>query len=140
MTTQADRSMPVEIGIAIVEREGRVLIGRRPHGAALAGYWEFPGGKCEQDETAAEAACRECLEETGLIVKIGRLLSDVQHAYDHGAMRLKFYAAEVLDCVSLLPDRFRWVSVEELKSYEFPPANALILAQLSQLARAQLLD
>ena len=139
MTTKADRSMPIEIGIAIVERQGRVLIGRRPEGTALAGYWEFPGGKCAHHETTAEAACRECLEETGLIVKIGRLLDVVEHAYPHGLMRLNFHAAEVRDCAGPLPDRFRWVSLEDLKCYEFPPANAAVLAELSRLKGAELL-
>src|SRR4029079_19393384 len=60
------KSMPTPIAIAIVEHSGSFLVGRRPEGAALAGLWEFPGGKIEPGETAEEAAGREWLVETGL--------------------------------------------------------------------------
>ena len=53
---------PVEIAIAVVEHEGRFLIGLRPPGAPLAGLWEFAGGKLEPGETPQMAAARECLE------------------------------------------------------------------------------
>jgi mutator protein MutT len=56
----------VEIAVAVVEHQGRFLIGKRPDDAALGGYWEFPGGKVEQGESPADAAIRECLEETGV--------------------------------------------------------------------------
>ncbi len=45
----------VEIAIAVVERDGEYLIGQRPEGATLAGYWEFPGGKVEPGESAGRS-------------------------------------------------------------------------------------
>ncbi|HUG19005.1 MAG TPA: NUDIX domain-containing protein, partial [Planctomycetaceae bacterium] len=57
----------VRVGIAIVEHQGRYLVGTRPADADLPGKLEFPGGKCEEGESPEHAATRECLEETGLV-------------------------------------------------------------------------
>ena len=53
-------SSATRIGIAVVESAGQVLVGLRPEGVPLAGMAEFPGGKCEQDETPRSCAVREC--------------------------------------------------------------------------------
>ena len=53
---QAAHPEPTEIAVAVVEHAGRYLIGLRPAGEALAGYWEFPGGKVPQGELPGEAA------------------------------------------------------------------------------------
>ena len=53
---------PVQIALAVVRHDDSVLIGQRPAGVPLAGYWEFPGGKILDDETPQEAAARECRE------------------------------------------------------------------------------
>jgi 8-oxo-dGTP diphosphatase len=120
-----------QIAVAVVEREGRYLIGLRPEGAPLAGYWEFPGGKVRVGETPEAAAARECLEETGLVVRVLREYPLVDHTYEHAAVCLHFFACEVVEqAVDSLPARFRWVTCAELSDYKFPPANAALLAQL----------
>ena len=85
------------IAVAVVEHEGRVLIGQRPPGTALAGYWEFPGGKIGAGERAEEAARRECLEETGLITRTTDLI-DVFAGQEHprGAHIVIAFRADVL--------------------------------------------
>src|SRR5437764_1460518 len=81
---------PTQIAIAIVEYDDRFLIGQRPPGVALAGLWEFPGGKIEPGETPAAAAVRECLEETTLNVSVAGEYPDVVHQYDHGRLHIHF--------------------------------------------------
>ena len=56
----------VRVGIALVRRGDRFLIRRRPVGTAMAGYWEFPGGKCEPGESAEAALIHESLHSLGL--------------------------------------------------------------------------
>ena len=121
----------VEIAIAVVAHEGRFLIGLRPEGVPLAGYWEFPGGKVRRGETAADATVRECLEETGLAVRVVGEYPQSTHDYEHAAVRLHFFACEpVLAPPPELPPRLRWVFAAELGEYRFPLANAAIVALL----------
>lgn len=124
-------SEPIRIAVAVVQCQGQVLIGQRPPEVPLAGYWEFPGGKILPDETAEEAAIRECREETGLDVCIVRSLAVVDHRYEHAAVRLHFFLAEpVLRGLPQAPP-FRWVPILELANYQFPPANGPVLEELA---------
>ncbi len=121
----------VEIAVALVRHEGRLLIGRRGNDGPLAGYWEFPGGKVEPGETPAEAAVRECLEETGLAVRVTERYPDVVHHYDYGSVHLHFFACAADAQQQLLPPRFRWVTPAELSHYTFPAANAAMIERLA---------
>jgi 8-oxo-dGTP diphosphatase len=124
--------MATPIAIAVVEHEGRFLIGQRPDGLPLAGYWEFPGGKIEPGESAEAAAVRECLEETGLRVQaIFHYPSQVED-YEHGSVELHFIACRPTSEQVLNDGRFRWVERGELGKYEFPAGNRAILKALTE--------
>ncbi len=123
---------PIPVGIGVIRRGDSFLIRRRPEGTVYAGYWEFPGGKCEPGETPDQATARECLEEIGLRVVVERLRRVVIHRYPHGLVALSFH-----DCVTedstAQPDPatgFRWVPIDRLGSLRFPEANEAILADL----------
>jgi 8-oxo-dGTP diphosphatase len=119
------------IAIAVVEREGSFLIGLRPEGVPLAGYWEFPGGKIEPGETPAEAACRECREETGLDVTPLDVLMTEVFAYPHDRVELIFVrCAGTGTSPEPLPP-YRWVPRADLAAYRFPEGNRRLLAQLT---------
>ncbi len=122
---------PVEIAVAIVRLQDAVLMGPRPEGKVLAGYWEFPGGKIQAGESPARAATRECLEETGLRIQTHELLAVVDHRYDHGMLRLHFVDASPIDPDSPPQLPFRWIPTESLGDYRFPPANAEVLRILN---------
>ncbi len=123
-------NMPTPIAIAVVEHEGRYLIGQRPAGVPLAGLWEFPGGKIEPGETPEAAAKRECLEETGLQVAPHKRYPSEVHEYEHGAVELNFVGCQPRGS-SLDPRApFRWATQEELASYDFPAGNRRLLDRL----------
>ncbi len=128
IASSADR---VEIAVAVVRRGSEFLIGLRPDGGTLPGYWEFPGGKVEAGETAEEAAIRECFEETGLAVRITGAYATAAHDYEHARLRLHFMACAPTAEPLYLPARFRWVPAMELSQYRFPPANAALLELLA---------
>lgn len=117
------------IAIAVVERAGRFLVGQRPAGAPLAGYWEFPGGKPLAGEALADAAARECLEETGLAVRVEREIFVAEHEYAHGKLRLHFFACA---CEATPAPRapFGWAPREVLATARFPEANAPLIERL----------
>jgi mutator protein MutT len=124
--------MPFQpIAIAVVESEGQFLIGLRPEGVPLAGLWEFPGGKVQENEEAAVAAVRECLEETGLEVEVIGEYAVQQETYSHGTVRLRFFACRRIGKASVALAPFRWVPREELGKYDFPSGNRALLKQLT---------
>ena len=123
--------MPQPIAIAVVEQEGRYLIGQRGADGPLPGLWEFPGGKVEAGETPEQAAVRECREETGLQVAIVGLLDRLLFSYPHGEVELHFFACRPIDAGETPAARFRWVPAQELGRYEFPAANAKLVARLA---------
>ncbi len=124
--------MTKQIAIAVVEHEGCFLIGQRPPGVPLAGLWEFPGGKMEPNETAKEAAVRECREETGLTVEaVGTWLVQ-EEEYPHGRVRLHFIACRLASKETGLPhEPFLWAARGKLLEYEFPSGNRELLRRLT---------
>ncbi len=127
---------PIRVGIGLVCREGRYLIRQRPEvpGSPMPGYWEFPGGKCEGDETPEEAARRECWEEAGMRVVAGSARRVIKHEYPHGLVELHYIDCEPEDCRDGPRDGsgFRWVLAAELPRYRFPEANEPILRELAR--------
>ncbi len=125
-----DTQRPTAIAVSVVRRGDAVLIGPRPEGGPLAGYWEFPGGKILPDELPGDGAVRECLEETGLRIRVSRTSAVVDHRYDHAAVRIHFFECEANESEAMPRSPFRWVPIEELDEYRFPPANAAALDEL----------
>ena len=134
MPQSSAASSPTCVGIGLIRRGATYLVRLRPQGTVYAGYWEFPGGKCEPGESPAQTTIRECLEETGLAVVAGRLRRVIEHHYPHGHVRLHFY-----DCVPADPatepaagSGCRWVRAAELAALRFPEANEPILEELTR--------
>jgi 8-oxo-dGTP diphosphatase len=137
LSEKSQSVQPTPIAIAVVEHQGEFLIGPRPEGVPLAGYWEFPGGKVEPDETPEQAAARECEEETGLAVEVVAAYPETVHQYDHARVRLLFFACRPRDAGTSPRAPFRWVAAPQLAQFEFPPANAGLIAFLLQRAAGQ---
>lgn len=123
------------IGIAVVQHTECILVGTRPAGAPLAGYSEFPGGKCDPGELPSACAVRECFEETGLTVEPATQLATIPWSYPHGDVELHFWQCR---CVGNDPQSpppvpaqpFRWLPRQQLHHELFPPANAAVLELL----------
>jgi mutator protein MutT len=128
-----DCERPTRVGIGLIGRGGSYLIRRRPPGSAMAGYWEFPGGKCEGDESPASATARECLEEVGVEVEVGELVHRVVQRYPHGLIELHYYGCSTVG--EPAPDSgFLWIPASELPDYHFPEANDAVVAVLAREA------
>ena len=90
MSLSAQR-VPVDVAVGVlIDAEGRFLLTSRPEGKVYAGYWEFPGGKVEPNETVEQALRRELHEEIG--IDIGAVLPWKVELmdYPHARVRLHF--------------------------------------------------
>lgn len=122
------------VAAALVDATGRVLVQQRPPGKALAGLWEFPGGKVEPGETPEDALARELTEELGITVA-GSALSPLVFAsapLDRGHLLLLLYRCDewageprALDAVAL-----RWSMPAALRDLAMPPADLPFIAVL----------
>jgi 8-oxo-dGTP diphosphatase len=122
--------MPTTIAVAVVERNGEFLVGQRPPGVPLAGLWEFPGGKVEPGEAPEDAAVRECLEEAGVTITVAAAYGDHDQQYDHGRVRLHFFACRPNSESATPRAPFRWVGRAELAQLEFPVGNRALVRRL----------
>jgi 8-oxo-dGTP diphosphatase len=127
---------PTRVAIAIVGRAGSYLVRQRPAvpGSPMPGRWEFPGGKCEASETPEKAVLRECLEETGLVVRILGLRRVIRHTYPHGFVELYYFDCDLVEPAREPPrsSGFGWVAAVELPALDFPEANGPILDELAK--------
>jgi len=102
--------------------------------AVLGGLWEFPGGKCQPDETLAQCACREATEELGITIACTRPLEPITYDYPHGRVSLHPFIARHIsgDPQALGVQTFQWITPVQLAAFSFPPANAPLLALLAK--------
>ena len=131
-----DSSFPlvhrIVVTAAVIERDGTFLVTRRPTGVHLEGYWEFPGGKCEEGESHVAALEREIAEELEAGVVVGRELLAVSHAYPDRIVDLHFFECRLTgEPRAVLGQDMRWVRREELASFKFPPADEELIRHLA---------
>jgi 8-oxo-dGTP diphosphatase len=116
---------------AVVERDDTFLLTRRLDHGHLPGLWEFPGGKCEPDETHEACLGRELMEELGVRASIGPELLVIDHAYPDRSVRLHFRRCEIDGTPEpRLGQQIRWVPRASLTSLEFPEADRSLIDRL----------
>ena len=122
--------MPERIVVvaAVIEQNGRFLVARRLAGTHLAGCWEFPGGKVHEGESREEALRREISEELNAGISNARRIFHTAHAYPERIVELHFYRGELTaEPHPMLGQELRWITREEFRALEFPPADAELI-------------
>ena len=125
------------VAVALVDPDGRVLIAKRPEGKAMAGLWEFPGGKVRDGELPEEALVRELDEELGIDITESCLapLSFASHVYDDFHLLMPLYVCRVWK--GMVSPRegqeVKWVRPVRLGDYPMPPADKPLVAMLRDL-------
>ena len=128
-----------DVAIAIIVRDGGVLICRRRPAGSFAGYWEFPGGKREAGETVTQCLVREVREELAMDVEPVHGLPTIDHDYPRGRIRLHPYvcAHRGGEPQLLASQAAKWVVPHDLRRHTFPPANdGLIECVIAHLTNA----
>jgi 8-oxo-dGTP diphosphatase len=120
--------------VALIDADGRVLLAQRPEGKAMAGLWEFPGGKVEPGETPEAALIRELHEELGIDTWASCLapLTFASHAYDSFHLLMPLFACRKWEGVPEAREAqaLRWVRPERLRDYPMPPADLPLIPVL----------
>ena len=117
---------------AIIEKDGKFLIGKRKKGKHLEGKWEFPGGKIENGESPQNCLERELKEEFGIITKAGEFIGENIVELEDRIINLLGYRGQYVSGDFLLNehDEICWVSFDELNLYDFASADIPFLKKL----------
>lgn len=126
-----------EVVAALIWDGNRFMACQRPAHKARGLLWEFVGGKVEPGETKEQALIRECREELAVTLKVGDLFMEVLHEYPDLTVRLSLFHAEIAEGVPQMLEHndIRWITVEEIDTLEFCPADEVILKKLKETAR-----
>jgi len=122
-----------KIGVAVIfNQENQILIDRRLQGGELGGFWEFPGGKIEDQETVEACIKREIREELGIEIEIKNHLISIDHDYTNFKVSLNVYLCQHLTGIPqpLECAEVRWINLDQIDQFTFPPANLAIIEAL----------
>ena len=113
--------------VALIDVDGRVLLGQRPEGKSMAGLWEFPGGKIEPGETPEAALIRELHEELGIETWSSCLapLTFASHSYEDFHLLMPLFACRKWEGTpqGREDQTLKWVHARDLRNYPMPPAD-----------------
>ena len=120
---------------AVIEREGRILIGQRCSTDRHPLKWEFPGGKVESQENPRDALQRELREELGIEAEIGAEIARYEFQYPkRSAILLIFYAVDRFagEVQNLCFEQIVWESRSKLPGYDFLEADIDFVGRLAR--------
>ena len=123
--------LSIAIGI-LRNTKNEVLLGKRIKGKSLKGYWEFPGGKIESNETPEEALFREFQEELGVEIGMSKKMETIVYQYDHyDVLLMPFKIIDYLGYPSGLEGQeLVWCHIDQLKEIKILPANRSLVEKL----------
>lgn len=134
-----DPALPLLIvaACALVDSDNRVLVAQRPEGKAMAGLWEFPGGKLQPGETPETCLIRELHEELGIEVEAACLapLTFASHGYEQFHLMMPLFVCRVWngDPHSREGQALRWVRPCQLRELAMPAADLPLIPFLEDL-------
>ena len=121
-----------EVAAALIWDGDKFMICQRSAHKARGLLWEFVGGKVEPGETREQALIRDCREELAVTVSVGEVFMDVVHEYPDLLVHLTLFNAAIAEGTpqKLEHNDIRWITVDEIPSYDFCPADEEILKWL----------
>lgn len=121
---------PIPVIAAVIRRDGRYLVGRRPDDKRHGGLWEFPGGKVDPGEDWLQAAHRELTEELDMsAAAVGEVLLSVHD--DGSPFVIHFLEVEAEgDPTPLEHTAVGWFTPDQMAELPLAPADARFVSRL----------
>jgi 8-oxo-dGTP diphosphatase len=119
----------VRVAAAVIRNEGKYLLGKRPKHKSQGGFWEFPGGKIEQGETAQEALARELVEELDACkVTVGSLVGASDYNYGGFLVHIEAYwvTCDLASLKNLEHDEIDWFTPRDFDQITLAPADQFL--------------
>lgn len=125
----------IRVAVGILKRNGRVLVAERPADKPYAGYWEFPGGKIETNETGEAALKRELDEELGIDITVAQPWFEHIHHYPDKSVQLEMWLVTEFsgEPFSKEQQQLRWVTFSEMNSLRLLEGNIPIMSRIAEL-------
>ncbi len=136
MQTPAGLPLLLVAAAALIDKDGRVLVAQRPEGKAMAGLWEFPGGKIKDGETPEFALCRELEEELGIDARecCFTPIAFASHSYEAFHLLMPLYICRMWrgNPMPREGQAVKWVRPNELYGLAMPDADVPLISQLME--------
>lgn len=126
----------IEVVAAIIVKDHKVFATQRGYGE-WKDFWEFPGGKIDAGETPEEALCREIKEELDTEIAVGELFTTIDYDYPtfHITMHCYLCTIENGSLTLLEHEAAKWLSLDQLDSVTWLPADLLVIAELQNKSK-----
>jgi 8-oxo-dGTP diphosphatase len=123
---------PLIVTAAIICRDNKILITRRPQDKQHGGLWEFPGGKLHDNESPRDALKRELAEELGIEITVGSILDAAYYRYEWGPVLVLAYLCQKQEGIirNLEVAEHRWIDAEDFHQFDMLPADLPIVQKL----------
>lgn len=123
----------IQVAAAVIKDNNKILATQRGYGE-FKGGWEFPGGKIEPGETPEAALIREIKEELTATITIDEYLGTVEYDYPNFHLSMHTYRCQIAaGQITLLEhEAFKWLSLEQIESVAWLPADKDIIAWLKE--------
>lgn len=126
--------MVLVVAAVLVDDQNRILLAQRPAGKSMAGLWEFPGGKVQDNETPEQALARELKEELGVDTESSDFVPFrfASHGYDDFHLLMPVFLCRDWQG-EIFPregQQIKWVSVDDLHLFDMPPADFPLIQDL----------
>ncbi|MEP7210184.1 MAG: (deoxy)nucleoside triphosphate pyrophosphohydrolase [Alphaproteobacteria bacterium] len=125
---------------ALVRDDGRLLLAQRPEGKAMAGLWEFPGGKVEAGESPQAALSRELREEISIEVAEDDMeaFAFASHAYKRFHLLMPVFLTRRWkgEPTALEGQKLVWTSADEVRNFPTPEADGPLIERYIQWSKA----
>lgn len=125
----------IEVVAALIWKDKKFLICRRPANKARGLMWEFVGGKVEKGESKEDALIRECREELNIEISVGEEFSAVTHEYPDITVHLTLFNCTIESGTPQLIEHtaIKWITPDEIPQYAFCPADEVILDKIMNI-------